>query len=65
MKIGDRVTRTIILENEVVKHGVIVDKYESTHNHINQYIVLYSIKWDGSELIEKGYMEFGLKKENK
>jgi hypothetical protein len=61
LEIGDRVVR-FMFDNDI-KHGVIIDKYKSTPNHIGLFEYQYSVKWDDSEVIDTSYMEIGLKKE--
>lgn len=64
MIIGDRVTRLgrAVFE-EKARHGIIVDKYKSRLDGNRNFTYLYAVKWDDSEVIEKGYLEVGLEKE--
>ena len=60
MEIGDRVMRTTV--DGVIKIGVIVDKYQSTPDGNRNFVWQYSVKWEGSEEIDSGYMKVGLEK---
>lgn len=52
---GDRVQR---LNSEgIMRHGTIVAVYQSYRNYLNEYLILYSVQWDDTGLIQKGFMD--------
>lgn len=63
IKEGDRVSRQIVLGEKERRYGTIVKKYKTSQGIGFTPIILFDIKWDNSEIIERGFMEQYLQKE--
>jgi hypothetical protein len=60
---GDRVTRQVELGKPERKAGVIIDKYLSAQSSQSAPFTLYSVRWDDSHKIERGYIAERLERE--
>jgi hypothetical protein len=63
LKIGDRVSRNIMLSKPERKYGEVVEIYKSKQGMGYSPTRLYAVKWDGEKEIQRGYFEEGLQKE--
>jgi hypothetical protein len=63
VNIGDRVIREMF--DNTIRHGIIVDKQESTSDYLNKSVCQYSVLWDGNAIVDHFYMEIGLRKETR
>lgn len=62
-QIHDRVLRRSLFRGEPIRFGEIVDVYQSARSHHGVVVMLYSVKWDDTKLVEKGYLDCGLELE--
>lgn len=56
LKVGDRVVRKNLEGDVIMIRGVIVEIYHDSPNHVGDKYILYAVKWDGTNYIEKGYL---------
>ncbi len=54
-KIGDRVCRE--KPDGELRHGTVIDVNQSYRDHLGEFLILYSVRWDDTGTIEKGYMD--------
>jgi hypothetical protein len=59
-KIGDRVSRIIMIGETPRYYGNIVEIYKTKNSGYHAPIKLFAIKWDNIEEIQRGYLEQSL-----
>lgn len=53
-KVGDRVCR---IKDDIERHGTVVAVNVGHKDYIGQFFILYSVQWDDTGLVERGYLD--------
>lgn len=62
LHVGDRVTRPRFLNDREAtpRHGTITEVYRSVPSAVGTSHVLFAVRWEDTDLVERGYLENGL-----